>query len=385
MHPADSAPYISVIVTARNDNHGVNMLGRMQAFLDSWILQAQRYDLPSEIVVVEWNPPADRPPLKEALRWPESTAPCCVRFIEVPREVHQSIPYASAIPLHQMIAKNVGIRRARGEFLLLTNIDIIFSAELMQFLASRSLDPGAMYRMDRLDVGSDIPEGNLDELLVFCQRRITRVCGREGVWDVNGNLLRPVEARDIVAPDSYIRLGAGWYGLEIPQDEPFRYIDSEAEIFFQRPASVAAQLMMYVEVGPSAPEGWVDLDVLDAEGAEVATTILEGRARVRLKFPEYVQSGTIKLRARGGGVALLDEPRMLDLRVFGITWAAPGGKGLEKPRGLPEWRLDVLARPLATKWTTPTAAAISPCFRARTGWPFAGTPSFRSGRPISTR
>ena len=62
MHPADAAPYISVIVTARNDNHGVNMLGRMQAFLDSWILQAQRYDLPSEIVVVEWNPPADRPP-----------------------------------------------------------------------------------------------------------------------------------------------------------------------------------------------------------------------------------------------------------------------------------------------------------------------------------
>ena len=52
-------PYISVVITARNDNHGGDMVGRMQAFLDSWIRQAQRYDLPSEIVVVPtdaWAP-----------------------------------------------------------------------------------------------------------------------------------------------------------------------------------------------------------------------------------------------------------------------------------------------------------------------------------------
>ena len=40
-----TAPYISMVVAARNDNHGGNMLGRMQACLDSWMFQAQRYDL----------------------------------------------------------------------------------------------------------------------------------------------------------------------------------------------------------------------------------------------------------------------------------------------------------------------------------------------------
>src|SRR5689334_18160758 len=108
-------PYISLVVAARNDNHGVNMLGRMQAFLDSWMGQAERYHIPSEIVVVEWNPPEGRPPLKDELQWPAGGHPCEIRFVEVPPGVHQSIPNARAIPLHQMIAKNVGIRRARGE------------------------------------------------------------------------------------------------------------------------------------------------------------------------------------------------------------------------------------------------------------------------------
>ena len=50
------------------------MLGRMQAFLDSWIAQAQRYNLSSETVIVEWNPPADRPQF-DALRNPFRRGP----------------------------------------------------------------------------------------------------------------------------------------------------------------------------------------------------------------------------------------------------------------------------------------------------------------------
>ena len=108
-YPESPAPYISVVVAARNDNHGGNMIGRMQAFIDSWIGHARQYDLPSEIVVVEWNPPADRARLIDALRWPPDMGPCEVRFVEVSREVHNRLPNSDAIPLHQMIAKNVGI------------------------------------------------------------------------------------------------------------------------------------------------------------------------------------------------------------------------------------------------------------------------------------
>src|SRR5690349_4578563 len=111
-------PYISVIATARNDNHGGNLLGRIQVFVDAWINQAKRHNLVSELILVEWNPPADKPKLAQALRWPEDTGPCEIRIIEVPPEIHARYQHAAALPLYQMIAKNVGIRRARGEFLL---------------------------------------------------------------------------------------------------------------------------------------------------------------------------------------------------------------------------------------------------------------------------
>ncbi len=224
-------PYLSVVVAARNDNHGGDMLRRMQACLDSWITQAARYGLPSEIVVVEWNPPEGRPPLRQYLRWPAGDGSCPVRFVEVSRELHQAIPNAPAIPLHQMIAKNVGIRRAAGEFVLATNLDIIFSAELMRFLAERRLDPQALYRMDRWDIASEIPSpAGVDELLEFCGRNILRVSAREGTWDTSGDGLRPVEAPDIVAAGAGIRLGRGWFGVEAGDGAVKRSPGPDAEI-----------------------------------------------------------------------------------------------------------------------------------------------------------
>jgi hypothetical protein len=80
------------------------------------------------------------------------------------------------LPLFQMIGKNVGIRRARGEFVLATNIDILFSDELFQFLATRSLKHGEMYRVDRWDVSPFISvEASLAEQLTFCRENCLRV------------------------------------------------------------------------------------------------------------------------------------------------------------------------------------------------------------------
>ena len=67
-----------------------------------------------------------RPPLGEAVRWPADTGPCQVRIVTVLVQLHRRYGHAAALPLYQMIAKNVGIRRARGEFILATNIDILF-------------------------------------------------------------------------------------------------------------------------------------------------------------------------------------------------------------------------------------------------------------------
>src|SRR5204863_10128439 len=131
----------------------------------------------SELILVEWNPPAGKPGLVTALRWPSNTGPCQVRIIQVPPELHRRYRHAEALPLYQMIAKNVGIRRARGEFILATNIDIVFSDELMRFLASRELQKGRLYRIDRHDVARDVPvDGSLDDQLAYCRSHVIRLC-----------------------------------------------------------------------------------------------------------------------------------------------------------------------------------------------------------------
>ncbi len=49
-------PYLSVVATARNDNHGGNMLRRMQIFVNGFLEQCRRHQLDAELILVEWNP-----------------------------------------------------------------------------------------------------------------------------------------------------------------------------------------------------------------------------------------------------------------------------------------------------------------------------------------
>ena len=316
----DSAPYISVVVAARNDNHGGNMLRRMQAFLKAWFGQAARYDIPSEVIVVEWNPPADRPKLSECLELPSEPGPCELRFIEVSRELHRRLPNPDAIPLHQMLAKNVGIRRARGEFILSTNIDIVFSAEFMRFVAERRLERRTIYRIDRHDVSSEIPEkASVDELLAFCGQNMRRVFTAEGDFEFESDGLRRLEAEDVVARDG-LRLGPGWYVVERYEKDPFRWMAAEAEVIFDKPRDAETNLLMDVEAGPSAPGGAVSIELVDGEGAVLATATVHGRSKLRLHIPARISSGSFRLRLRGDWLALARDSRFLILRVFRIWW-----------------------------------------------------------------
>jgi len=106
---SEPAPYLSAVVTSRNDDHGGNLLSRMQVFTGAFIEQCKRHALAAKLIVVEWNPPPDRPSLADALRWPQDFGPCRVRLIRVAPEIHRRLRHAEALPLFQMIAKNAGI------------------------------------------------------------------------------------------------------------------------------------------------------------------------------------------------------------------------------------------------------------------------------------
>jgi hypothetical protein len=179
-----SDPYLSIVAASRNDDHGGDLNTRSQLFVDGLRTQSNRFALPMELVLVEWNPPPERPPLREALDL-ASEGTFRVRVIEVPPEIHATFRFGDRLPMFQMIAKNVGIRRASAPFTLATNVDLMFSNELVRWLAERRLESSTMYRVDRYDVSPapplDIPN---DERLEFCARHVMRINTRSGIVPV---------------------------------------------------------------------------------------------------------------------------------------------------------------------------------------------------------
>ena len=333
------APYLSVIAASRNDEHGGNLLGRTQIFVEAWLAQAKRHNISSELILVEWNPPRDRERLAKALHWPADTGPCQVRIIEVPPHIHARYLHGDNLPLYQMIGKNVGIRRSRGQFLVLTNIDIIFSDELCEFLAARRLQPGKMYRIDRTDVGEAVPvSAPIDDQLAYCRSHVLRLYSREGVYPVTPEGFREIEQDDIVRRDGGVHLGAGWHAIERPQTgPPFRWMGGEAEVHIDVPAR-GEVLELEVEPGPGAglDPGPKRLDVIDWNGVNVATWMVSGRDTLHLVVPPAAKGGvqTIRLRVPSGGTPLPYDHRILDFRVFRCeqagfaTWKSPGASSL---------------------------------------------------------
>jgi len=168
--------HISFVVGARNDNYGGDLLYRMQVFSDTLLAQWDRLGLNAELIVVEWNPPLDRRRLWQELSWPPRQQHGRVRFIEVPEEIHRRFPNADRMPHFEYLAKNAGIRRADGEFILATNPDLVFSEELMRFISRGGLSDECFYRTNRYDLACPVPiQLSLEEKLTFCQRNTFRV------------------------------------------------------------------------------------------------------------------------------------------------------------------------------------------------------------------
>lgn len=147
-----ATPYISFVVWTRNDDYVDDQLRRQQASLDVLMEQMDHHQLASEIIIVEWNPPADRPSLMAALSIPSSTRSVSVRFITAPPDYHRKYAYWDKRGIHSSVAINVGIRRARGRFVLPRGQDVFYSEALTKFLSETSLSPDCVYRCSRYDV-----------------------------------------------------------------------------------------------------------------------------------------------------------------------------------------------------------------------------------------
>lgn len=173
---------VSIVFSARNDDYGGNFLHRINTCLRVLNYHASRYPGALEIVIVEYNPPAHEKPLTEVLTT-RSTAALPIRVITVPQTFHAQQVQKSKIPFLEYIAKNIGIRRAHGEYILSANPDIVFSEAMLDYLARGALNSQTFYRANRHDIsgGSFRDEPSVSEIEHRAPRLATRVLTVRGV------------------------------------------------------------------------------------------------------------------------------------------------------------------------------------------------------------
>jgi hypothetical protein len=143
---------LSLVVGGRNDNYGETFSQRFQTFLRYLASIDDSLKQKIELIAVDWNSPQDAPSLYEAMDW---SGVANVRVVTVPPHIHAEIPNPGNMPMLEFFAKNVGVRRASGDWIVSMNPDIVLSTELLDFAVNGTLDPGCFYRADRYDFRPD--------------------------------------------------------------------------------------------------------------------------------------------------------------------------------------------------------------------------------------
>lgn len=147
-------PHLSIVVAVRNDNYGGDFNARMQNFITWNTKLLEKYQIKTEIVLVNWNPIIENADLASCLQWPSSRSFVHYRIIDVDHRIHLQFSdpdVRKLVPLYEFVAKNVGVRRAKGQYVLCTNADILFAEETIKQLSETKLESDTLYRATRID------------------------------------------------------------------------------------------------------------------------------------------------------------------------------------------------------------------------------------------
>jgi hypothetical protein len=144
---------MSIVLTGRNDDYGGGFRQRLFRAASHNARLFDRAGVTAEFVLVEWNPRPGAPLLacEFVARLPRARA-----FVVAP-QVHEAYSLNPFMAFHEMPAKNAGIRRAAGEWIVATNADVLFDDDLVARLAWEDRAPGTLYRARRIDVSPDVP------------------------------------------------------------------------------------------------------------------------------------------------------------------------------------------------------------------------------------
>jgi len=121
-------------------------------------------------------------------------------------------------------------------------------------------------------------------------------------------------------PSDGIFLGRGWHGLERDGEQLFRWLDTDGEIIVASPSGTNRTLVIDLESGPSRKCEAFELKLTSEQGKHLATATVSYRHSISLELPETA-TAIYRLVAPADGVLIPGDARMLNLRVFRISWS----------------------------------------------------------------
>lgn len=166
---------LSLVMVGRNDNYGGDFKSRLQNCIEWTFKQLTLHEIKSEIIFVNYNPLPESSIL-DFINWPKSNEFVSTRVLTIPSEVHEYILKTydiKSVPVLEYFAKNAGIRRAKGKFILSMNPDILMD-ELI-FSKFKNLNSANYYRCNRCDFDAEIQSLKTDKLLRLLSSNIDSV------------------------------------------------------------------------------------------------------------------------------------------------------------------------------------------------------------------
>ncbi|WP_421898389.1 hypothetical protein [Marinoscillum sp.] len=135
-------PTLSIILCGRNDHYGDDFIDRLERSL-SWNAElAARHHLQTELVFVNYHPEKNQKCISQLDIWPFSDY-WTTRIITVRAESDDFLEFP---------AKNIGIRRANGQYFLLSNADILLPENFFRSFHQWITQNNTLYRADRMNV-----------------------------------------------------------------------------------------------------------------------------------------------------------------------------------------------------------------------------------------
>lgn len=153
-------------MVGRNDDYGGDFKQRLQLCINWTHSLLSAHKIKAEIIFVNYNPLPETA-IKNFIDWPSRNQYVTTRLITVSPELHKNLvseKQVKDVPVLEYIAKNVGIRRAQGEYILAMNPDVLVPDSIVK--KWDTWNAASYYRANRIDYEGDLGAGSFTRLFL---------------------------------------------------------------------------------------------------------------------------------------------------------------------------------------------------------------------------